>query len=338
MSSSTACSPGARDVANVAPVIINWKRPDETCACIHALVQIGVQPETIIVLDNGSLDGSTATIRQRFPGVVVLALPYNLGFGKAANIGIRCAIQRGAGSVFLLNNDAVVAEDTIPKLIDAMRQSPRRGMVSAKVFLSDKPDRLWAVGALFRQKVINVGTDEPDHGQYDAFPLDALYGCALLLRVEMLEQVGLFDERFFLYYEDVDLSLRATAAGYTLALAPDAHVWHAGSESTSHQPSIKVFHHARSRIIFFSKHLRPDEQWSFFVQELRYALITAARLLLARDPQGAAARLAGVAAGVLDMGRERLARVVQRGTGQSEEERKQAYGTQRGITRGPLLL
>jgi len=274
-------------------VIINWKCAAATCACLESLSQ-SVEPSTVIVIDNGSADGSVEIIRARFPEVALLPISANLGFARAANIGIAHALGRGAGGVFLLNNDTTVALDTMRRLAEALATSERVGVLSAKIFLTNQPGRLWSVGGVYRDgNAIDLGSGELDAGQYDHTRLDFVYGCAMLLSAPLLYAIGGFDERFFMYYEDVDLCLRARAAGYEVALAPDAHVWHLGSRSTNARPALKLYYEARSRLLFYSKHLTGSERQRFYGSEFRYVISLTLQRLRAGNPRGALAYLRG---------------------------------------------
>jgi GT2 family glycosyltransferase len=280
-------------------VIINWRCAEETCACLASLAQ-AVAPSTVVVIDNGSGDGSVETIRARFPEIALLPIGVNLGFAKAANIGIAHALARGAQGVFLLNNDTTVAPETVRRLAEALAASDRVGVLSAKIFLAEQPGRLWKVGGVFRDgNAIDLGSGELDAGQYDRARLDFVYGCAMLLSAPMLYAIGGFDERFFMYYEDVDLCLRARAAGYDVALAPDAHVWHLGSRSTSAEPALKLDYEARSRQLFYAKHLSGTQRRRYYGSELRYTISLTLQRLHAGNSRGALAYLRGCLAALV---------------------------------------
>jgi GT2 family glycosyltransferase len=149
------------------------------------------------------------------------------------------------------------------------------------------------------QNVIDVGTGELDQGQYDHAQFDFVYGCAMLLSARMLYAVGGFDERFFMYYEDVDLCLRARAAGFQVALAPKALVWHLGSRSTSAKPGMKLFYEGRSRQLFYAKHLRGSALRRYYGSEFRYIISLTLQRLRAGNPHGALAYLRGCLAGLV---------------------------------------
>lgn len=298
------------DMPAIWTVIVNWKCAEETAACLASLARCA-DPTPVIVVDNGSADGSVEVIRSRFPDVVLLAMPSNLGFARAANIGIARALERGADAVLLLNNDTIVAPDAPRRLAEALASSERIGVISPKIFLFDQPGRLWSVGGVYRDhNAIDLGTGELDYGQYDAAALDFVYGCAMLLRASMLRAIGGFDERFFMYYEDVDLCLRARAAGYEVKLAPAAHVLHHGSRSTLRRPDAKLFYEARSRMQFFAKHLTASQKPRFYAGESRYLVALTLRRLLAGDARGARAYVRGWLSGLLAPGDRRPAGIV----------------------------
>jgi len=238
-------------------VVVNWRQPDATLECLASLERAGATLDDVVVVDNESSGDIERRTRARYPGVTVLAQSENLGFGAAANLGARHALARGATAVLLLNNDATLRPDAMQALRESLAASNKVGVLTAKVFLTGAPDHLWAVGGEFTgRRVVELGAGERDAGAYDDRRLDFVYGCAMLMRAEMLRDLGGFDERYFLYYEDIDLCLRARERGWDVGMAANAHVLHEGSRSTRGEPAMKVYHHARSRALFFARHLR----------------------------------------------------------------------------------
>jgi GT2 family glycosyltransferase len=231
--------------------------------------------------------------RAAFPRTAVLTQAENLGFARAVNIGAKYAIEHGATAVLLLNNDAVLLPDAMRNFAEALSRDPRFGVLTAKVFLTEAPDRLWAVGGHFTgRSVENVGVGETDVGTYDELRLDFVYGCAMLVRAEVFRKLGGLDERFFLYYEDIDFCLRAGEAGWEVRMAPDVHALHEGSKSTRGTPSVKVYHHARSRMLFFRQHLR-GTRLVFAMSELAFITRQVAAHLARGEGQNAVAYIRG---------------------------------------------
>jgi GT2 family glycosyltransferase len=285
-----ARSPGAQ---RIWTVIVNWRQPAATLACLASLERAGADLGDVVVIDNESRDDLLIQARRAFPRATVLTQSENLGFARAVNIGAKYAIEHGATAVLLLNNDAVLLPDAMRNFADALARDSRLGVVTAKVFLTEAPDRLWAVGGHFTgRRVDNVGAGEKDVGAYDDVQLDFVYGCAMLVRADVFRTLGGLDERFFLYYEDIDFCLRARDAGWEVRMAPDAHALHEGSKSTRGEPSLKVYHHARSRMLFFRQHIRA-QRVAFAVSELAFIARHVATHLVRGEGQNALAYIRG---------------------------------------------
>ncbi len=280
-------------------IIINWQRPHATCACLRSMPS-DVDLSKVVVIDNGSADDSVRIIQEQFPSVTLLGMAKNLGFGKAANVGIKYALDHNAWAILLLNNDTQVKSNTYKQIANFMAASPEVGIVSPKVFLANNPQHLWAVGGVYREhNAINIGSNEYDAGQFDAAELDYVYGCAMLLRSSMLRDIGAFDERFFMYYEDIDLCLRARDAGYAVKLVPNARVLHQSSLSTNDNPARKIFYESRSRILFYAKHLKRNEVLPFIITEVQYFGRLVLQRLIAFDLKSAAAYVQGYVTALL---------------------------------------
>jgi GT2 family glycosyltransferase len=262
------------------------------------LERAGAPLTDVVIVDNESSGEVERLTRARYPGVTVLAQSENLGFATGANIGVRHALARGATAVLLLNNDATLLPNAMQALRENLAASNGVGVFTAKVFLTDTPDHLWAVGGDFTgRRVVELGAGERDTGAYDERRFDFVYGCAMLMRADALRDVGGFDERYFLYYEDIDLCLRARERGWDVGMAANAHVLHQGSRSTRGEPAMKVYHHARSRALFFSRHLRAP-RLLFAASEAAFIARHVLAYLIARQFANAAAYLRGTADGL----------------------------------------
>jgi GT2 family glycosyltransferase len=202
-----------------------------------------------MVVDNASTDGSDAELEARFAARIrVLREARNLGWGAGNNAGIREARGR---YVFLLNSDAVVAGACLSALVARAESDARIGMAAPKVLSYDRRDLIDTAGHLMYPDGLNRGRGrlEPDRGQYDGCR-DALFpsGAAALYRRAMLDQIGLFDEAFFLYGDDAELGLRARLAGWECAFVPSAVAYHHYSRSAGAWSSLKAFYVERNRI------------------------------------------------------------------------------------------
>ncbi|MBN1147953.1 MAG: glycosyltransferase family 2 protein [Anaerolineales bacterium] len=245
----------------LATIVVNWNLEDETTRCLESL-QGSQMPTSVILVDNGSQDGSADALAARFPPVELLRLPRNLGFGRACNLGIRRALaDPGVEAIFLLNNDAAVHPAALGELLRAAQADPRAGILGPKVYARAAPAQVWYAGARRRRGVLaaaDSGRGQVDRGQFEQpRRVDYVFGAAMWVQRPVFERIGLFDERFFLYLEDLDFCLRAQQAGFSPLFVPQALAWHTGSASTAGDAWLRRRHHLRSTALFLRKHLSP---------------------------------------------------------------------------------
>ena len=254
----------------ICAVIANWNGGAENIECITSLLAQHLAPADIVFVDNGSSDGSLALVEQRFPGLSFVRNATNLGFGEASNQGARVALERGARAVYFANNDAVLEDGALARLAEILFGPGKVGIVGPRVLYKSPPDRVWCAGGMltWRQNVSTLlGHGQLDGPQWQARrPVDYVAGCALLARREVLEQVGLFDARYFAYMEDVDLCLRAKLAGWSVEIAGESCAWHtsAGATGGGYNPRRKYMMGVNS-VWFLRQHARFAQWSSFFV-------------------------------------------------------------------------
>ena len=199
----------------------------------------------------------------------MLAAGENLGFARGNNLGVRHALSTLAPElIFLLNNDAFINTDTLPRLHAALALDAQAGAAVPKIYFGDGR-RLWYAGGHMDWGIgtgVHQHKGASDHGQADtAGVVDFAPGCALLLRREVIEPAGVFDERYFFMGEDVDLSLRLTRAGRPLRYVPGATVVHQVGASSSRQGQPFIWYHmTRNRLLTVSKHATPGQKLRFF--------------------------------------------------------------------------
>ena len=233
----------------ISVVIVNWNGKHLLGECLDSLLAQGVGGVEIILVDNGSQDGSAEYVRERYRDVRVISLPENLGFAGGNNAGIRIASGK---YIALLNNDTKVDPEWMTSLLkEAESSASGVGMWASKILSYDHPDIIDNVGLLMYPDGLGRGKGrlEKDEGQYDQtaqafFPS----GCAGLYRRKMLDEIGLFDEEFFAYADDVDLGLRARLAGWHCLYVPSAKLYHKYSASSSAHSPFKAFLVERNRI------------------------------------------------------------------------------------------
>jgi GT2 family glycosyltransferase len=289
------------DQPTVIVVILNWNRCADTLACLASLGESTYHNFAVIVVDQGSQDGSEASIRRAYPAVTVLQTGANLGFGRGMNTGIRQALAAGAKYVFLLNNDTLAAPTLLERLL--AHATPDLGMLAPSIFYADRPQVIWSTGGGVHPLLLEM---TGDHGRGEPLPAEPrerafLSGCALLIPRQTLGRAGLFDERFFMYYEDLDLCLRMQQEGYRLLLIPDAHLWHRVAQSSggANSPNER-YQMARSSGIYFRKHMHAANALPIIVYRSLSALRWTLRLAHPRDWPALRAYWRGLAAGWLD--------------------------------------
>lgn len=215
---------------NVVAVVLNWRRPAETIACVAALRALAPEVEPLVV-DNGSGDDSVARLRAALPDVRLIEHGRNDGYAGGNNVGIAAALNTGAGAVLVLNNDVVVRPGCVEALVAALEAHPEWGIVAPLSLLADDPsvvDFFTASVDLANLAVVAHGRDERRAFAEEA-ETDYATGSAMLVRREVFDRIGMFDERFFLVWEDVDFCLRARAAGFRIGVTPVAEVLHGRS-------------------------------------------------------------------------------------------------------------
>jgi GT2 family glycosyltransferase len=235
----------------------------------------------IIVVDNGSQDGSPDAVQRNFPRVDLVRLSRNRGFAGGYNRGIERALARGGDSILIINNDTVADRRMVEKLVENLQ--PGTGMVFPKIYYHDDPRRIWSVGARRQPLTLEMtdqATGQLDRGQWDRIQeRDYATGCALLVQREVFEKVGLFDERYFAYYEDMDFSFRVREAGWRIILVPEARLWHKVARTSGGLDSPRErYLMAKGSVLFFSSH---GGRRLFFIVPYRIgsALKTTGRLL-----------------------------------------------------------
>lgn len=240
--------------------VLNWNRAADTIECVASLHNLDYQRFEIVVVDNASTDGSVEALEARFPGLAMLRNPRNLGYAGGNNAGIRYALDRGADCVLVLNNDTVVDKDLVRHLVVAMRREPHAGIVGPLIYDYREPTKVWFAGASIdwaTGESPHWGLGERDNGQFNrVIEVERVTGCAMMVSRSVFERVGLFDPDYFLYYEDVDLCVRAAKAGFKSYCVQPAKVWHKESSSTgaTRGSALHAYYHTRNRLLFLHKH------------------------------------------------------------------------------------
>jgi hypothetical protein len=274
-------------------VMLNWNQEADTRECLESLRKCTGPAMRIVLVDNGSRDGSPDRLAPDFPEVTLLRQPRNLGFAEGNNVGIRHALADGAQLLLLLNNDTLVDPGFVAPLVEALARRPDAGIAGSKIYCYPERQTLWAAGAgidWWRGRQFHVGAGEVDTGQYETErEVDYVSACCLLTRREVFERAGLLDPRYFIYFEETAWSVRATRAGFRIVYVPASRIWHKVSAAMKSESPNSTYYLTRNRLLFLTEQGPPERRsfyrWFYTTRPLRYAL----KLLLGgRAAQGRA--------------------------------------------------
>ncbi len=218
-------------------IILNWNGLGDTLECLESVHNLDYPEFETIVIDNGSAEPCSTVIERDYPKVTVIVNEENVGFAEGNNIGIRYGLNRGADYLWLLNNDTVVAPESLSALVEETEKDSRAGIGGSKICYHSAPEKIWFAGAAIdwlKGISDHTGFGETDRGQYDRVrEVERVTGCSMLVRREVIERIGLLDESFFIYAEEVDWCVRARKGGFKCIFVPSSLVYHKVSASAS---------------------------------------------------------------------------------------------------------
>lgn len=279
-------------------VILNWNGKQDTAECLDSLSQITYQNYAIVVVDNGSTDGSAEFLKERYCDVEIIETNENIGFGAGNNFGMKRALDMEADYILFLNNDTVVDKRFLDCLVQEAERDRSIGFVGPKIFrfysheaeeyvvwkaftwkkmrldATQRITLLHSAGGSFNPwlgKMRHRGAAEFDVGQYDERQIvDFVEASCVLVRKEVVEKIGGLDATYFAYVEDVDWCLRGQRAGYVTTYVPQAKIWHKGGQSSVHHT--KVYCATRNRLWMMQKNVTKLQYITFL---LSFLLISA---------------------------------------------------------------
>jgi len=270
-------------------IVLNWNNKDLTLECLQSLQKIEHPPRSkvsILVVDNGSTDGSVKAIKKAFPEVLVLENKKNLGYAEGNNKGMEYALERGADYLLILNNDIEVEKGFLVQLIEVAEKEEKIGLLSPKIYFApgyelhkkryrkdEKGKVIWYAGGIIDWDNVlspHRGVDEVDKGQYSqVVETDYASGSCMLIKREVLEKIGLFDKKLFMYWEDSDLSQRAKRAGWRVLYVPQAKIWHKVASSSAIGSVLNDYYLTRNRLLFGLRYARLRTKFALFRDSLR---------------------------------------------------------------------
>jgi len=289
----------------VYSVVPSWNRRDLTLRCVRSLLRLAVPPGTehrVLLVDDGSRDGTGEAVRRLWPHVEVLRLERNGGFAAAANAGVELAVGAGAAWALLVNNDTEAPPDLLAALLGAdVSGEPDVGIVVPTINRFDEPERIWPSAGTRRRwtlAAVDTTANPPSRAPYE---VDWAVGCCMLIKAGLWRKLGGFDPVYRMYYEDHDMCIRARAAGWRIAHVPGARLAHHVAGSSGDGTPAQVYMLARSSVPYFWRHSRGLHRGFIVAYRLGSHTRRLAAALLAGRGDVARAQLAGVRDGIRDL-------------------------------------
>jgi len=250
-------------------VILNYNGKDVIKKCLSSVFKINYPNFEVVIVDNNSTDESFEIAKSNFSKANFIRNEENLGFASGNNIGIRFALERMAEYVLILNNDTEVEPDFLEKLIEVGEKEEKAGILGPVIFNGGNK-QVW-----FSKGIISWMTMKSEHSQKietkDYYESDYITGCAMLVKANVFKEIGLFDEDFFLYWEDADFSLRARRTGFKNLVVTASWVYH--YEKSEKSIKNKVYWLVMSGLIFFKKNtpvfLKPWVNFYLFMRKVK---------------------------------------------------------------------
>lgn len=258
----------------VTAIVVSWNDAKDAVRCVEALRASDYSDLEFVVVDNGSLPEHARALEQCLDVSQLLRLPANTGYTGGFNVGIRRALADGARWVVLINSDAVVEQGTITALVDVAASRADAAFVGAIIVTDDAESRVITAGATLddRLELHHHGAGHPPPPR-DTLPwaVRIVSGCVMLVRAAAIEEIGLLDEDFFAYAEDIDWSLRAERAGFKIYIAPAARAFHPDPHVRDDASASVVYYMTRNRLLLARKHF-PERRAAIWLRFARTAV------------------------------------------------------------------
>jgi len=248
---------------SVFAVVLNYNGAEDTKKCVYSLQQSGYPNLKIVLVDNASTDGSAEFLARTFPDLPLIRQPTNGGYAAGNNAGIRYALENKADYVLIINHDVIVAPGFLEPMVSMMEREPHIGVVNPKLFYQSNPREIFsAVGefSYWRCTGRNIGSNKAAcQSPTLECEVNNICGAALLVRRKVFEVVGFFDERFFMYFEDVEFARRVRQK-FSLAYTARSVGYHrsGGGKGWRNYTELYLFYHTRNRFLVFN-----DASWFY---------------------------------------------------------------------------
>ncbi len=274
-----------------AVIIPHYKNEKDTYECLESLYKNSSPIDYITILIAVETSSKfLSQIRSQFSKLITITLENNIGFSASINKGLKKALEKSCEYMILLNNDVLVGRNLVNRMVDFAKKESCLGLVSPKIYFApgcefhnnrykkeEKGRVIWYAGGLFDWANVYAshrGVDEVDKGQYDnTEETDFATGCCMLIKKQVLDKIGFFDEKYFLYFEDIDYSVRAKKNGFEVYYYPGAFLWHKNASSSGRPgSSVHIYYQLRNRLYFGFKYASAKTKKALILDSVRLIL------------------------------------------------------------------
>lgn len=283
----------------VYAVVLTYNNVSDTIECLRSIQQMDYPNLRVLVVDNGSTDGTPDQVRRLFPDVELIENSSNLGVPWGFNVGFGHALRAGATYVLMLNNDTVMDSDMLTKLVEEGTKDDQTAVLMPKVLYYGWPERVWSVGGRYRRfppAIVLIGRDKPDGERFERPRLlEYAPSCGLLIHRRAFERAGLFDPGYFFFFDDWDFCERVRAHGMHIRLVPEARLYHKVGRTTGRGGSPLYWRvMGESSVRFYRRHGRPV--WFSLIVHIGYLVLR--EFVIQRKWHGFKDFMSGVRAGL----------------------------------------
>lgn len=272
-------------------IILHYKNNEDTLLCLESVIKSknSTYKKEIIVIANSDEENFVSYIKKNYPLITIIPNKVNGGFAQGNNLGLRWALSQKCFYFILLNNDTVIAPDLVIKLLNKSKEYDDNCLISPKIYfargyeyqpkykIEEKGKVIWYAGGILDWKNVYAGhrgVDEVDIGQFDKEEeTDFVTGCCLFLNMKIINSVGFLNEKYFLYFEDVEYSLRAKKQGFKLIYYPKTIIWHKNAGSSGKPGSdIHLYYQTRNRLYLGMKNAPFRTKKSLLIESFRHII------------------------------------------------------------------
>ena len=280
-----------KELPKVCVIILTWNHKKDVIVTVESVLKSdtkGISMQ-ILLIDNGSADGTPDEVEKLFPKVKIIRNSENLGFAEGNNVGMKYAFKKGFDYIALLNDDTIVDKNLIRNIVSEHEKCPDAGAISPKIYFakgyefhkkykaSDLGKVIWYAGGVIDWENVygsNRGVDEVDNGQYSkTSETEFATGCFAMYKAKALKEVGFFDGRYFAYLEDADLSLRMKKVGWKVLFSPEGFMWHKVSQSSGIGSGQNDYFLTRNRMLFGMKYAQLRTKFALLKESIKLLLI-----------------------------------------------------------------